>query len=71
VTNQTLCLLLVAFLGAPTACTVLALHGLIPATVAASIGAQGLTGAFAFAQQGSSSKATLTPSSATVTETSK
>jgi hypothetical protein len=66
--NQTLALLLVAFVGALTACTVLALHGLVPASVAASIAAQGLTGAFAFAQSSGAVKsvASLVPELAPV-----
>ena len=47
--NQTLLLLLVAFVGALASATVLALHGLVPANVALGIAQSGLTGAFALA----------------------
>ena len=67
--NQTLVLLLVAFVGALVASVVLALHGLVPASAALMIATNGLTGAFAFAQNSSSSKSSVTPTSATVTET--
>jgi hypothetical protein len=52
--NQTLSLVLVAFVGSLLAATVLAVHGLCPASVALGIGQAGLTGAFALATPGRS-----------------
>jgi hypothetical protein len=67
--KETLTLLLVVYVSSLLACTLLALHALIPATAVLSLAAQGVVGAFAFAQTGSSSKSTLTPTSAIVQET--
>lgn len=47
--NQTLALLLVAFVGALVSSVILTLHGLIPASAALGIAQSGLTGAFALA----------------------
>ncbi len=52
--TQTLALLVVSFLASLVAATILALHGLAPASVALGIGQAGLTGAFALATPGRS-----------------
>jgi hypothetical protein len=58
-TTQTLALLLVAFAGSLLASTLLAIHGLVPASAALGIAQSGLMGAFALATPGRT--LTLTP----------
>ncbi len=69
--RETLALLVVTVLSSLICLTVLAVHGVVPGTAVVTLATASLTGAFGFAQASSSSRATLSPTTATVTETTK
>ncbi len=69
--NQTLALLLVTVVVGLICLTALALHGMIPGLIVAGAASSAMTGVFGFAQSSGSSKSVVTPTSATVTETTK